>query len=137
LETLRLSLEVIAYLFIGLIALTVMITITLITRSSLATHASVIDVLRLIGANNRYIALKFQKRAFWLALTGGLWGALIALPILFSLNWLSVWLGVPDVLKPTLSWMLLGIILALPFVVGGMSLIVARFSVLRTLARLG
>jgi len=50
-EKLRLSLEVLAYLFISLIAATVIVTITLITRSSLATHASIIDVLRLVGAN--------------------------------------------------------------------------------------
>ncbi|MBM3632100.1 MAG: FtsX-like permease family protein [Alphaproteobacteria bacterium] len=136
-EKLRLSLEIIAYLFISLIAITVMVTITLITRSSLATHASIIDVLRLVGANNSYIAAKFQRRAFWLALKGGLWGVIIALPTLFLLNWLSLHLGVSEVLKPTLSIPLLLAILSLPFVVGGISLLAARLSVLRTLSRLG
>ncbi len=136
-EKLRLSLEIIAYLFISLIAITVMVTITLITRSSLATHASIIDVLRLVGANNSYIAAKFQRRAFWLALKGGLWGVIIALPTLFLLNWLSLHLGVSEALKPTLSIPLLLAILSLPFVVGGISLLAARVSVLRTLSRLG
>jgi cell division transport system permease protein len=136
-EKLRLSLEIIAYLFISLIAITVMVTITLITRSSLATHASIIDVLRLVGANNSYIAAKFQRRAFWLALKGGLWGVIIALPTLFLLNWLSLHLGVSEALKPTLSIPLLLAILSLPFVVGGISLLAARLSVLRTLSRLG
>lgn len=137
LEKLRLSLEVMAYLFIGLIAATVIVTITLITRSSLATHASIIDVLRLVGANNRYIAQKFQKRAFWLALKGGSWGVIVALPTIFFLNWLSSQLGVSDALKPTLSFSLLIMILFLPFIVGGISFLAARLSVLRTLARLG
>ncbi|MDF3034473.1 MAG: hypothetical protein K0R76_1427 [Alphaproteobacteria bacterium] len=137
LEKLRLSLEVMAYLFISLIGATVMVTITLITRSSLATHASVIDVLRLVGANNSYIAQKFQRRAFWLALKGGLWGVIAALPTLFFLNWLSLRLGVSEALKPTLSLTLLAAILSLPFIVGGISLMTARLSVLRTLARLG
>jgi len=136
-EKLRLSLEVMAYLFISLITITVIITITLITRSSLVTHASIIDVLRLVGANNDYIAHKFQKRAFWLALKGGIWGVIIALPTIFFLNWLSLHLGVSEALKPTLNVFLLLTILSLPFVVGLISLISARFSVLRTLARLG
>jgi cell division transport system permease protein len=136
LHTLRLSLQVISYLFMSLIMATVMITITLITCSSLATHLYVIDVLRLIGANNSYIAHKFQKRAFWLALKGGLWGVILALPTIYGLNWFSLQLGVPDVLKPTLGGSLLIIILALPFAVGGISFVVARFSVLKTLAKL-
>lgn len=137
LEKLRLSLEVMAYLFISLIVATVMITITLITRSSLATHANIIDVLRLVGANNGYIAHKFQRRAFWLALKGGLWGVIVALPTIFFLNWLSLRLGVSEALKPTLTLTLLMAILSLPFAVGGISLMAARFSVLRTLSRLG
>lgn len=137
LEKLRLSLKIMAYLFIGLIAATVIVTITLITRSSLATHASIIDVLRLVGANNRYIAQKFQQRAFWLALKGGSWGVVIALPTIFLLNWLSLQLGVSDALKPTLNLSLLLMILSLPFIVGGISFLAARLSVLRTLARLG
>ena len=137
LEKLRLSLEIMAYLFIGLIAATVIVTITLITRSSLATHASIIDVLRLVGANNSYISKKFQRRAFWLALKGGLWGVIVALPTIYFLNWLSMHLGVSEALKPTLTISLLLAILTLPFVVGGISLLAARLSVLRTLSRLG
>jgi len=137
LEKLRLSLEVMAYLFIGLIAATVFVTITLVTRSSLATHSSIIDVLRLVGANNQYIAQKFQRRAFWLAMKGGLWGVIFALPTILFLNWLSLRLGVSEALKPTLSFFLLIAILSLPFFVGCTSLIAARFSVLRTIARLG
>lgn len=137
LEKLRLSLEVMAYLFISLIGATVMITITLITRSSLATHASIIDVLRLVGAHNNYIARKFQNRAFWLAAKGGFWGVVIALPTIFFLNWLSLLLGVSEALKPTLTIRLFIAILSLPLIVGCISLIAARLSVLRTLARLG
>ena len=137
LEKLRLSLEVMAYLFISLIGATVMVTITLVTRSSLATHASIIDVLRLVGAKNSYIARKFQRRAFWLALKGGAWGVIVALPTIFLLNWLSLHLGVSEALKPTLSLTLLAIILSLPFIVGGISLMAARLSVIRTLSRLG
>ena len=137
LEKLRLSLEAMAYLFISLIGATVMVTITLITRSSLATHSSIIDVLRLVGANNGYIARKFQRRAFWLALKGGAWGVAIAIPTILFLNGLSLRLGVSEALKPNLSITLLIAILVLPFIVGGISFMAARFSVLRTLARLG
>jgi cell division transport system permease protein len=137
LEKLRLSLEVMGYLFISLIGATVMVTITLITRSSLATHASIINVLRLVGANNSYIARKFQIRAFWLSLKGGTWGVLVALPTILFLNWLSLYLGVSEALKPTLSISILVVILTLPLVMGLISLIAARLSVLRTLSQLG
>lgn len=136
-EKLRFSLEVIAYLFISLIGATVIITITLVTRSSLSTHASIIHVLQLVGARNRYIAQKFQKRAFWLAFKGGLWGIIMALPTIFFLNWLSLHLGVSDVLKPTLSLSLFMMILTLPLIVGGISFVTARFSVFKALRHLG
>lgn len=137
LEKLRLSLEIMGYLFISLIAVTVMVTITLITRSSLATHSSIIDVLRLVGANNSYIARKFQTRAFWLAIKGGTWGVIIALPTIFLLNWLSLQLGVSEALKPTLNASVLLAILCLPLIMGCISLVAARFSVLRTLSQIG
>lgn len=136
-QKLRLSLEVMAYLFMGLIGTTVMVTITLITRSSLATHASIIDILRLMGASSSYIACKFQKRAFRLALKGGFWGGLAALPTVFVVKGLNTYLGISSSLKFSLNYTWLISIILLPFIVGGMSWIVARISVLRTLAKLG
>jgi cell division transport system permease protein len=136
LKTMRLRLEIIAILFMILISLTVMITVTLITRSSLKTHIPTVDALRLMGATNSYIAGKFQNRAFILALKGGLWGAILALPIFLTINWVGDYWGNVSVTKFFPSFLLVSGILAIPLIVSGLSLVGARFCVVKMLRHL-
>ena len=120
-----------------LIAAAVIITVTLVTRSSLDAHAFTIDALRLMGATNNYIAVKFQRRAFWLALKGGSWGIALALPALLVINWYGFRAGGGESLRTGLKLSLIAVVASLPFIAGVMSLAVARLSVLKTLLRLG
>jgi cell division transport system permease protein len=133
---LRTSLQVIAYIFAALIALTVIITITLVTQSGLAAHHEAIRILRFIGAHNSYIARKFQGHALKLAFRGSLVGFLASLPTLIILSYLCTNLGVPELLKPGLDFTLLLVVVTVPATVVFLSICVARFAVFKALARL-
>lgn len=136
LTVLRTSLQVIAYLFALIIAMTVAITVMLVTKAGLASHHQSISVLRLIGAQNSYIARKFQAHAFRLTVKGALFGFISAFPVLFGLNILTSNLGVPEMLRPTADLSLLGLLIVIPCLIISLSIVVARFAVLKTLIKL-
>ncbi|WP_010302510.1 cell division protein FtsX [Candidatus Odyssella thessalonicensis] len=130
---LRQTLQVIGYIFIMLIAFTVIIMITLITRAGLASHQENISILRLIGASNGYIANKFQNHAFRLSARGAITGFALALPISWILNLASVYLGIPEMLRPQVDPVLMLGMVIIPLFVVLLSVCVSRFAVLRTL----
>lgn len=136
LHTISCILQVVAYVVVGLIALTVMILITLITRSGLEIHRQVIDVLHLIGANNRYIARQFETQAFRLTLKGALVGVGFALPLTYAFSFLSTFLGLPEILRCLPSMGIVLFVLGIPLLISALGSLVARISVLRMLSRL-
>jgi len=62
------ALEAIAFAVVGLIGLAAIATVIFATRTGLAIHHEVVELLHLIGARNGYVARQFQGRAFWLGL---------------------------------------------------------------------
>lgn len=78
-------LRLLGWLCIGLITAAVAVIITLAANAALAANAQVIEVLRLVGAKDDYIAQAFIRRFTLRALTGGLIGALLAVGALLLL----------------------------------------------------
>lgn len=136
LSILRTSLQIIAYLFAVIIGVTVAITVMLVTKAGLASHHQSISVLRLIGAQNSYIAHKFQAHALKLASKGALIGFVAAFPVLLCLNYLTSNFGVPEMLRPSADWTLVAFLIIIPFIIIGLSILVARLAVLKTLIKL-
>ncbi len=134
LQLLRQSLQIIGYIFVMLIAFTVIIMISLITKAGLASHNESISILRLIGASNGYIATKFQNHAFRLSTKGAIIGFVLALPVTWLLNLASVYLGVPELLRPQIDPVLMLAMVIVPLFVVLLSICVSRFAVLRTLS---
>lgn len=130
------AIKTLSYAIVGFILGTIFIVISLITKSSLAAHRESIDVLRLMGAKNSYVASRFQSQAFKACFQGGLIGILFALPILYFLSWLAQYLGIPEIFKDMPSSEVVGAIFVLPFIVSIFSMLVSRFTVLRTLTRM-
>jgi cell division transport system permease protein len=130
------AIKTLSYAIVGFILGTIFIVISLITKSSLAAHRENIDVLRLMGAKNSYVASQFQSQAFKACFRGGVIGILFALPILYFLSWLAQYLGIPEIFKDMPSSEVVGAIFILPFIVSIFSMIVSRFTVLRTLTRM-
>lgn len=133
LTVLQKSLQLIAYAFVMLIALTVIVVISLVTRAGLASHQENINILRLIGASNSYVAKKFQNHAFRLSTRGAIVGFTLALPITWLLNLAIVYLGVPDMIRPQFDLHLIAMLLIVPLFVVLLSVCVSRFAVLKSL----
>ncbi len=105
-------------------------------NSCLLAHRAIIDVLRLIGANNKYIARQFQRQAFFAAFKGGIIGIVLAIPVIYSLSWLTGYLGIPEVLKGVIGPHVFIILAFIPFVISFLSMVISRIAVFRTLVRM-
>jgi cell division transport system permease protein len=125
-----------AYIVLGLILLATVGTIYFVTRTGLAIHYEVIEVLHLIGAQDSYIARQFAEHALYLALRGGLLGLGAAGPTFGGFAYLYRQIDtalLPQIDITPVQWVL---VLALPVLAAAMGYITARTTVLRTLARM-
>ncbi len=127
------SLQIFSYALIALITTTIMIAISMITRSGLRVHRTVIDILRLIGAPNSYIARQFQWIAFRIGLSSSFIGVVLGLLIFYTMLYFGV--KVPTSFSFFDQRMLVSLML-MPMGVGVISLLVARVEVIRTLIKL-
>jgi len=130
------SIRAAALLVVGLVGLAAVISVIFVTRTGLDIHREVIELLHLMGAQDRYIARQFQRHALGLGLRGGLFGFILAGLVLLGLGWLagraeSVFL--PTVRLTTYDWVVLAL---LPLAAALIAMWAARATVLRTLARM-
>lgn len=128
--------EWLAFGIVGLIGFACVGTVNFTTRTGLAVHGDAIEVMHLIGAQDSYIARQFAQRALGLGLRGGLFGAAMAVPVLFGAGLLAARL--PEGLLPEASlelrhWAMLAVP---PLVVALIATITARVTVVRTLGRM-
>ncbi|MEO5375469.1 MAG: cell division protein [Alphaproteobacteria bacterium] len=130
------GLELLALAVVGLVAAAMAATVVYATRTGLAVHRPVIEVLHLIGAQDDYIARQFAHRSLVLGLRGGLVGLALAGPVLGGIGWLTARMEgalVPDFSLGPLHWAALA---ALPVAAGYLAMLTARITVHRTLARM-
>jgi cell division transport system permease protein len=130
------TVESVAFAILILIGLTAIAAVVFATRSGLAVHAAIINLLHVMGAQDTYIARQFQMQAMMLGVRGGFIGGAAAAIVLFILT--SMTAGVDVALLPsaplTLSQWPLLIIVPVAAVVIAMA--TARVTVLRALARM-
>jgi cell division transport system permease protein len=125
-----------AYIVLGLILVATVGTIFFVTRTGLAIHHQVIEVLHLIGAQDTYIARQFAEHALYLALRGGMLGLAAAGPTFGGFAYLYRQIDtalLPQIDITPLQWAL---VLLLPVMAAAMGYLTARMTVLRTLARM-
>ena len=125
---------------VGLIGLVAVLTVVFTTRTGLAIHAPVVQLVHLIGASDAYVARQFQWHAFRLGLGGGGIGLVMALVSYGALRWTAEQGLLPGeaALLPTFHLPLAGwiAVLALPPIMGLVGLVTARRTVLATLGRM-
>ena len=130
------SVELIAGGIVLLVSLAAVATVIFVTRTGLAIHHDVIELLHVMGAHDAYIARQFQFQALDMGLRGGAVGFALAASTLLALGYLSA--RIEAMLLPSLElnasqWLTLA---ALPFVLALISMITARVTVLRAIAKL-
>ena len=106
------------------------------TRTGMAVHHGLIEVLHLIGAHDDYIARQFADRAFALGVAGGLMGLGMALPALTAIGWAARRLEggfLPSLSLPLLGYVTIGL---LPLLAAGLAMLTARLTVHSTLSRM-
>lgn len=121
---------------VGLVGAVTAATVIYATRTGMAVHREVIEVLHLIGATDDYIARQFAARAFMLALKGGIAGLILTLPALAAvvLETRHIEGGfLSDLYFPPAGWVAAAV---LPVVAALISMITARLTVHATLAQL-
>lgn len=135
LEVVR-SFQGVALLVMGLVTAAAVVTVIFATRTGLAVHRHVIEILHLIGAHDGYIARQFEWHALRLGLLGGMIGVVLAAVTLVALRQVLAAGGgalVPELALATWQWVLLALI---PVATAFIATATARLTVLRTLARL-
>jgi cell division transport system permease protein len=120
-------------LLIGAAAVT---TVVFVTRTGLAVHHGVIEVLHIIGARDVYIARQFQARALSLALRGGVLGLVLAILTLALVASIAGKLQGPILPDLAVTPYLWGGLAAVPLTAALIATLTARITVVRTLGRL-
>lgn len=129
------SIDLIAALVVLLVGLAAVITVIFVTRTGLAIHHQVIELLHLIGAQDRYVARQFQTHAMKLGFKGGILGFAAAIATVYGAGLLLSASGrvlLPEFTFGPRAWIAL---CALPLLATLVAMLTARWTVLRTLAR--
>lgn len=130
------SVELLAAVVVSLVCLAAVLTVVFVTRTGLAVHRRVIEIVHLIGARDAYIAGQFQEYALRLGLIGGIAGSVLAGVTLVALQSLFTGLETPLLTGLGLGaghWAALAI---LPVAAALVAMVTARLTVLRSLARM-
>jgi cell division transport system permease protein len=129
------SVQWLAGIVVVLTSLAAAITVIFVTRTGLAIHRRVIDIVHLIGARDAYIARQFQGHALRLGILGGTLGVALAALTLLGIERLLSRVDeslLPQVTLSTRQWIVLAV---LPVAAGAIALLTARLTVLRSLRR--
>ncbi|MDC0033196.1 cell division protein [Alphaproteobacteria bacterium] len=130
------AIEIVAFAVLGLISLAAITTIVFATRTGLAIHHDVIELLHLMGAQDDYVARQFQLNAFLLGLKGGATGVIIAMATLLATGSIAAEIEaglLPPVSMTLPQWAALFSVGASTVVI---CLITTRITVLRTIGRM-
>jgi cell division transport system permease protein len=130
------GIEILALVTMTLVAAASILTIVFVSRSALAQHLEVIQVLSLIGARDSYIAAQLQAYSFRLATLGAAFGVALAIATVLAGNAL---LGRAETgllpMAQSFSWRWLLLLLPVP-AAGLIAVLTTRATVLRQLRRL-
>lgn len=134
--TLARTAEILAFAILALIASAAVVAVIFTTRSGLAVHSAIIELLHQMGARDTYIASQFQLQALMLALRGGIAGALSATIVLLVFGWIGQGIDAAFLPKLTLSPLGWLVLLLVPAGAVLIAMLTARLTVLRALARM-
>ncbi len=107
--------------------------VTYAVRSGLAIHHNVVQLLHLMGATDRYVARQFERHVLAMSMIGGLSGLALAGATLLGLGYAAGELAVPLLPGFGLTVWQWGALSAVPLTAAVLAVMMARWTVLRTL----
>jgi cell division transport system permease protein len=119
-----------------LMAATMAAAVVLAARTALVTHRATIDIMHLMGANDVQVARLFQRRAALDALFGSMLGCLCGALVVFGLGGRMANVGAALLESGGLGWTGWLVIALLPAAAVLLSILTARMTVVRALARM-
>ena len=132
-------LSTLRWLSVALVALmgaTMAAAVVLAARSALVTHRPTIDIMHLMGATDVQVARLFQRRAALDALFGSLIGLVCGALIIFGLGSRMENVGAALLDNGHLGWQGWLVIALLPLAAVLLSVLTARWTIVRALARM-
>jgi cell division transport system permease protein len=105
-------------------------------HTGLIIYRPIIEILRLVGADNRYIAKQFQRHALWLGLKSGVKGVVLTFFLVVGAFFISQSVDIPAFAQGSRwlwTWAILGL---MPFVVAFVMMVAARTTVTWELSKL-
>jgi cell division transport system permease protein len=121
---------------VALMAATMAAAVVLAARTALVTHRSTIDIMHLMGASDVQVARLFQRRAALDALFGSVLGCVCGALIIFGLGGRMASVGAALLDTGGLGWTGWLVIALLPPAAVLLSILTARMTVVRALARM-
>jgi len=130
------GLGALAIFLLLLVSAAAVVTVVFVTRTGLAVHRPVIELLHLMGARDAQVAGRFQLHAMRQGLIGGLLGLAAAAACYGLLDWTLAPTTIALLPPFRIGPRLLLLLALLPAIAGMIALLTARITVLRTLARM-
>lgn len=131
--------DMVEYTALGILLLVVMATICIVifgTKAGMAENRETIAIMHHLGAQDGMIAGAYQSRFMKYGLKGGIIGLILAFITLVSLIYLSRNLASGLVKMPELPIVQVAVLLVIPFFAALISMLTARITVMRDLARM-
>ncbi|MBI3451887.1 MAG: cell division protein [Rhodospirillales bacterium] len=125
-----------AVLIVVLVAAAAAAAVAFATRAGLSVHHDAVDLLHLIGAEDRYIARQFAHEALILAFKGGLAGLVAAVAILAAIAFAATRLDAVPLPAFGLTGGDIALVAALPLAAAAIATVTAWRTTMRALARM-
>ena len=128
--------EAVSFGAMVVILLSAVATVVFTTRTGLAIHRDVVEVLHLIGAQDSYVARQFQIHTLRLASIGAAVGFALGIAAVLAIQLYGGKLGgglLPDLSLTGLQWLALAV---LPFAATLLVVVTVGITVMRDLARM-
>lgn len=119
-----------------LLILTTAFSIMYATRSSLAVHQKVIELIHMMGANDFYITIQFAIRSLKLTLIGSYAGFVLALPIMALFAYFLNNMNGSFILHASLSYLQWIILIITPLLAGLLAFLTAYKTVTKALKQI-
>ena len=121
---------------VALMAATMAAAVVLAARTALVTHRATIDIMHLMGATDIQVARLFQRRAALDALFGSMLGCLCGALVVFGVGGRIENVGAALLDNGGLGWTGWGVIALVPVAAVVLSIVTARLTVVRALAKM-